>query len=98
MYFVSLEAHPKPDSDAYGSVSGAQAVCWVATDDPAVAEERSRAVLGAAGWDTEKIEELRPVTRSDFMHAPVSLERFAQALMDGIAISLHTWPVGAPDE
>ena len=98
MYFVNLEAHPKPDSEAYGTVSGAQAVCWVATDSPVVAEQQARATLADAGWDTEELEELRPVTRDDFMHSPVSLDRFDQALTDGIVVTLHKWPVGAPDE
>jgi hypothetical protein len=98
MYLVNLEAHPKPDSEAYGTISGAQAVCWVDTDDPEEAERRSRTTLAEAGWDTEDVEELRPITREDFMHAQVSLDRFDQALTDGIVVSLHTWPVGAPDE
>jgi len=98
VYFVNLEAHPKPNSEAYGTISGAQAACWVATDSPAVAEERARATLADAGWDTEELEELRPVTRDDFVQSPDSLERFDQAIMDGIVITLHTWPVGAPDE
>jgi hypothetical protein len=98
MYLVSLEAHPKPDSERYGQISGAQAVCWVDTDDAGEAERRSRATLAEAGWDTEEVEELRAITRDDFIHAAVSLQRFDQALTDGIAVSLHTWPVGAPDE
>ena len=98
VYFVNLEAHPKPDSDAYGTISGAQAACWVDTDDATVAEERARVALAAAGWDAEELEALRPITRDEFMHSPVSLARFDQALTDGIAITLHRWPVGAPDE
>jgi hypothetical protein len=98
MYLVNLEAHPKPDSEAYGTVSGAQAVCWVDTHDPDEAERRSRLTLAEAGWDTEEVNELRRITRDEFVSAQISLDRFDQALTDGIVVSLHTWPVGAPDE
>jgi hypothetical protein len=98
LIFINIEAHPKPDSEDYGIVSGAQAACWVDTDDPHVAERRVRKLLDESGWDTEALEEARLVTREEYEGAPDSLKYFDQAVRDGIVVSMHTWPVGAPDE
>jgi len=98
MYFVMLGATPKPSNERYGVTDGAYAACWVATDDPAAAECRARSLLEDIGWDVTGAEESYPVTRDQYAEGSVALERFDQASVDGVVVTLHTWPIGAPDD
>ena len=98
MFFLRLETHPKPSHADYGAVDGAWAACWVASEDPEEAEKAARAFLEDLGWDIETLAESYPVTRGQYPSQSESLERFDQAVIDGIVVTLHTWPVGAPDE
>ena len=93
-----LGATPKPSSDDYGKTDGAFAACFVSTDDPSEAEAEARALLETIGWDTDELEEVRAVIRDDYEGDATALERFDQAILDGIVITLHRWPVGAPGE
>ena len=98
MYFLLLEATPRPGSDAYGTTDGAYAACWAAASDAVVAESQVRAFLETIGWDTDVVEEVRAVERDEFLGKPDSLALFDQAVTDGVVITLHRWPVGAPEE
>ena len=98
MYFVMLGATPKPSHDEYGVTDGAYAACWVATEDPAAAESQACSLLDDLGWDVTEVEEVYPVTRDRYAEDSESLERFDRARVDGIVVTLHTWPVGAPDD
>jgi hypothetical protein len=98
VYFVMLGVTPKPSNEEYGVTDGAYAACWVATDDSIVAESRSRSLLEDIGWDVTEVEEAYSVTRDRYVADPVSLGRFDQASVDGVVITLHSWPLGAPDD
>ena len=98
MYWVMLQTHPRPDSDDYGQKDAAYASCFVATMDAAEAEERAREALAEHGWDSDELEDGRVVTREDYEDDPDTMEKFDQAMIDGVVITLHSWDVGAPDE
>ena len=98
MYFVMLGVTPKPSNREYGVTDGAYATCWVATDDSVVAESQARSLLEDTGWDVTEVEEAYPVKRDRYLTDPVTLGRFDQASVDGVVVTLHTWPVGAPDD
>jgi hypothetical protein len=98
MYWLMLHAHPKPDSEDYGTVDAGWASCFVNSDDVAEAETRSRELIAEHGWDSEEIEEAKPVRREEYHDNLDSLAKFDQALVDGAVITLHVWDVGAPDE
>ena len=93
-----LHAHPRPDSNEYGETDAAWASCFVKTTDLVEAEMRARAFLADAGWDTELLEESKLVSREDLAGNVDALEKFDQALIDGVVVTLHSWDVGAPDE
>ena|SRR5687768_14396837 len=93
-----LSATPKPSNNAYGETDGAFAACFVSTDDPEEAEAEARALLETIGWDTDELEEVKAVSRDQYEGDAAALEHFDQAIIDGIVITLHMWPVGAPDE
>jgi hypothetical protein len=99
MYFLVLAAHPKADNPEYGSIDGAFASCWVKAISPEEAESAARSLLDDHGWHTEELEEPpRTIGREDYVEEPAKLALYDQAVLDGFVMSLHTWPVGAPDE
>jgi len=91
MYFIILEATPQRDNPRREEFGGAFAACWVATDDPAVAEQEARSVLADAGWDARRVDEHYPVDRERYLENPESLRRYDQAVVDGVCINLNTW-------
>ena len=91
MYFIILEAKPSPAHPREQEFAGAFAACWVATDDPAVAEREARSVLVDAGWEAHAVDEHYPVERERYLEHEESLRCFDQALVDGVCIKLHTW-------
>jgi hypothetical protein len=92
MYFMIFEAKPRPTHPRHDEFGGAFAACWVATDDPAVAEQEARAVLADAGWDAKAVDEHYPVERERYLGNAESLGWFDKALADGVYINLNTWP------
>ncbi len=94
VFYLVLEVFPKPTSAAYGIKDGAYAACWAVAADARSAERRARALLEELGWDIECVDECRRVERREFLEQPESLAHFDQAAMDGIVITLHTWPLG----
>ena len=91
MYFIILEAIPERTNPRYEEFGGAFAACWVATDDPAVAEQEARSVLADAGWAARRVDEHYPVERERYLGNADSLRRFDQAVADGVCINLNTW-------
>jgi len=94
MFFITLEASPKPSHERYGAVAGAFASCWVNELTSDLAEQAVRAAIEANGWDALDLDECRVVTRQEFIEKRESLELFDQASIDGLVITFHTWPVG----
>jgi hypothetical protein len=98
LYFIILEASPLPTHARHGELGGAFAACWVATDDPIVAESQARSLLSASMWETHDVDEHYPVERERYLGDEELLALFDQAAADGIAVNLNTWPAGAPEE
>ena len=99
MYFLVLAAHPKPDNPEYGATDGAFASCWIRAASADEAERIARGALEEARWDTEEVDQApRAIRRHEYFGDPDTLDLFDQAEQDGVAITLHTWPVGAPEE
>lgn len=95
MYFLVFETRPDPFGPDFGTVGGAFASCWAATADRIEAEQRARDLLEEAGWHAGPTEECYAVSRERYEGDERKLARFDQATADGVAITLHTWPVGA---
>jgi hypothetical protein len=91
MYFIILEATPLPTHPRQQDFGGAFAACWVATDDPEVAEREARSVLADAGWEPHAVDEHYPVDRERYLGNAETLARYDQALADGVCVALNTW-------
>ena len=92
MYFVIIEATPRPTHPRHHEFGGAYAACWVATDDPAVAEREARAVLADADWDAHAVDDHFPVGREQYAGNAELLALFDRAVTEGVSINLNTWP------
>ena len=97
MHFLVFEVRPDTSSPDHGQVGGAFASCWVATTDPAVAEQEARSLLEDSGWRVRggPPDECYLVTRDRYESDPNKLARFDRAAAEGVLVTLHTWPVGA---
>jgi hypothetical protein len=98
MYWLMLFAHPQPANSEYGTVDAAWVSCFVNTDDAEEAEASARSLLADGGWDTEELEDAKPVVREDLLGNADALEKFDQALVDGVVVTINSWNVGAPEE
>ena len=98
MYFLSFEAHPKPTHPDYGEVDGAFAAAFVNESIAGAAEAAARAFIEEAGWDVSDLDVSHPVELESFPPGDPRREQFEQALIDGIVVTFHQWPVGAPDD
>ena len=99
MFFLVLVAHPKPTSADYGVDDGGYAACWANAPDAETAELQARVLLSDIGWESDEVDQPpRVVERGEYAGDPTKLAKFDQALIDGVVITLNTWPVGAPDE
>jgi hypothetical protein len=99
MYFLILEAYPMATHRNYGRIDGAFAACFVDASSAEGAERAARAFLADANWEVEGVDEtVRWIDRSELLGNAESEEHFDQALVDGIVVSMNTWPVGALDE
>lgn len=99
MYYLVLAVHPHADNPEHGTTEGGFASCWVNVPLPAEADAEARGILAESGWEVEEaIEEPRKVGRGDYGGDPAKLDLFDEAEREGIAITLHTWEVGAAEE
>ena len=94
MFFITLEAAPKPTHARYGEIDGAFVSCWVNEPTAHLAEQVARAGIDSAGWDALVVDERRSVIREEYIEKPEALEYFDQASIDGLVLTFHTWPVG----
>jgi len=99
MYFLIVEAHPRPDHASYGTVDGAYVSVFVDSVSAAAAERNALELIAGAGWHSDELDaEPRWIDRAELEGNAASLERFDQACLDGIVATFNTWPVGAPDD
>ena len=98
MFFFTFLAHPRPTNAEYGIVDGAYVACWVAEPVEGAAEHVACEAIEAQDWDVAERDQGYPVSADDYEPETESRDLFDQAVVDGVVLTFHTWPVGAPDE
>ena len=98
MFFLTFEASPKPSSPRYDEADGAFVSCWANEPTASLAEAGARAMAEAHGWDFVSLDECREVVREEYVEYPDRLERFDQAVIDGLVLTFHVWPIGGVRE
>jgi hypothetical protein len=97
MYFLILEAHPKPTHAEYGTVDGAYVSLFVDAVSAATAERAARDLITDAGWDSADLdEEPRWIDRTELEGNAESLELFDQACLDEIVATFNYGRSGRP--
>lgn len=99
MFYLVLAVHPHADNPEHGTTEGGFATCWVRASLPAEAESVARGILVESGWEVEEvIEDPRPIAREEYADDAAKLELIDEAEREGVAMTLHTWEVGAHDD
>jgi len=103
VFFIGMEASPKPGSADFGSTGGAYVNCYIDADDLRAAELRAIAFIQSSDWEPTRFTtwELTCVECADATQpehgGPSPRELVQQALLDGEACVFHCWPIDAPD-
>jgi hypothetical protein len=95
---VMIDALPRPGTQAYAEYGGAMINVYTTelAEQPAVAVATRE--VTEAGWQVQSVEETYLLTRNDLAHAGADgTAYFEQALLDGVVVVLHTYPVSPQD-
>jgi len=94
LYVVQYEAEPLPGSDNFAQCSGAFVNVWTRAATEQEALSIAAREVQDAGWVVSALEAVHPTTREDYNDDASGLERYEQALIDGIVLVFHTWQEG----
>jgi hypothetical protein len=93
VFFVVVEVRHS-ESDNIEQPAGAVINSWLLASSKAEAEARARREIMELGWTpTEDLTATR-VHRDDYESNSAAIEHFDQAVIDGVAIVVHTWERG----
>jgi len=93
IYYVIIEAVPKPDNTESKEFGGAFVGCWVKAATRKEARARAKGHVDKEGWEYVKTEELFKVDRSLYMEDPETLEYYDYACENGMSSIFNTWPL-----
>jgi hypothetical protein len=97
VFFLLFEVHPKPENPVYGEVDGAFAAAFVNDSSLGQAEIAARKFIDEAGWDIEGLDDSHRVALESLTRDHPGYAKVQQAMVDGIVVTFHEWPVGADD-
>lgn len=91
---VKVDASPQPGTSAFAEYGGATInVYTTELAEPAAIALATREVT-QAGWQLQAIEQTYLLNRADMTDAtPEGVAYFEQALLDGVVLVIHTYPV-----
>lgn len=95
---VRLEAVPRLDSPEQGQVGGAFVNVYTTAVTEAEALRVAYAEVAETGWQVVSLEESIEMDRALAERRPDALPYFEQALLDGIVLVFHQFPLGGKDE
>jgi hypothetical protein len=98
LYLVTVEAEPSADTDDSREYGGAYVNVYIQAASEAAALAAAQREIAQAGWACKAIDRVTYVTREDFTNEDDGLESFEQALIDGVRLDFHTFPIGAEDD
>jgi hypothetical protein len=97
VFFLTFEVTPKPSHPRYGELDGAFISGWSTEPTASLAEVAARSAAEENGWHFVELDEVRLVTREEFVGDQERLGLFDQASLNGLVLEIHTWPVGADE-
>ena len=93
VYFLMIEAVPKPDNPEGMDIGGAYVNCWVKAVSLKAAEKKAREYIDAENWAYMKTEEAFIPDRRSYIDEPDSLSSYDAAYKNGISAIFYTWPL-----
>jgi len=94
---VMVDAQPQFGTDAFVEYGGAAINIYTTELSEAAALDIAAQEVAEAGWQIQAIDETFLLTRADLVDAPDGLAYFEQALLDGVVVVIHTYPVAPGD-
>ena len=98
LYLVTIEALPNPGTEDFLEFGGAYVNAYVDEPSEAVALESAQREIAEAGWSCKSVDNVAYVTHEDFAQDDEGIESFNQALVDGLVLDFHTYPVEPEDD
>ena len=93
VYYLMMEAVPKPDNPEGRELGGAYVNCWVKADSQTEAQARAKEYIEAENWACLQTEEVSPARREAYLDEPESLACFDEAVERGISAVFYAWPL-----
>lgn len=93
VYYLMMEAVPKPDNPEGRELGGAYVNCWVRAASKRAAEKKAREYIDAENWVYIKTEEAFIPDRRSYLDELDSLKCYDAACENGISAVFYTWPV-----
>jgi len=93
LFLVTIEALPNAGTEDFEEFGGAYVNAYVNEPSEAAALASAQREIAAAGWSCKAVDNVAYVTDDDFAQDDEGLESFKQALIDGVVLDFHTYPV-----
>lgn len=93
IYYVMIEAVPKPDNSESREFGGAYVGCWVNAATRKEALAIAKEYVDAEDWIYKKTEEVFKTDRNQYTDDPEALEYYDYALENGLSSIFNTWPL-----
>jgi len=93
LYLVTIEALPNAGTDDFAEFGGAYVNVYISEASEAAALASAQREIAEAGWSCKTVENVTYVTREDFPENDEGIESFEQALVDGLVLDFHTYPI-----
>lgn len=95
---VMVNALPQPGTSAFAEYGGATINVYTTELSEQAAVALAMREVAEAGWQLQTVDETYLLTRADIMEAaPEGVAYFEQALLDGVVVVIHTYPVTPQD-
>jgi len=98
LYLVTIEALPNAGTEDFDEFGGAYVNAYIVEDTEAAALASAQREIAEAGWSCKSVEKVAYVTNEDFAEDDEGIESFKQALVDGVVLDFHTYPVEPQDD
>jgi len=96
MWFMTIRAVPKPDSQLALERAIAYVSCWVDFKLQDGAELLARHYIDQAGWLPEEVEDAAWVEKDGYSDDPKNALYYSEAETEGVTLVFHEW--SAPGE
>ena len=98
LYLVTIEALPNAGTEDFEEFGGAYVNAYVKEASEEAALAVAQREIAEAGWSCKAVESVVYVTHEDYADDDEGIESFKQALLDGVVLDFHTYPVEPEDD